>query len=516
MTHVRLIRFVLALFVALGTLSMALAGAPARAQTVEVEPNATCVSAQNLGAATLPISVTGSLDTPPDTPDVDYFRITATPGDLIAVEQLGETSGNGTLFDPFLGVFSSSCAYLGYDDDGAGGFGGGYRDARVEITVPADGVLVIAASSAWDWEFSGYGYFAGSYRLAVSKVTTALGIGGRIVNANTGAAIEGATVWLYPACDGDDCWRYTQGYTFSGADGSFRFEPGNFSLYDNILRTGGYKLVVDAGQSFLGYQGPPFQLLEGQDLDLGNVGIQPVPVVGSIRGRLVDGVTGDPLPGNVEPFGRAELQSCSPVYGCWTARYADVDAQGNFVFESNQGNPLRAGSYRILGRADQYEATTGPEFETVADQHYDVGDFQVKSFPVRMNLLQGCSTVPSTGGTCTYVVRVTNGNPGKLQGDVWSLVASQPWYWGGQSTEFQAGRKTVSLLPGVSTDVTFSFAVPATLADNTAICARVFTSHKTNPFDSIGRRDLFCMAKVGNTFQVMPDKQKRELLKKVK
>lgn len=512
MTHVRLIRFVLVLFIALG---MSLIGAPAQAQTVEVEPNTTCVSAQNLGAAALPVSVTGSLDTPPDTPDIDYYRITATPGDLIAIDERGETSGNGTLFDPFLGVFSSSCGLLGYDDDGGGAAGGGYRDARVEITVPADGVLVIAASGLGDWEFAGYGYYSGSYKLTVSKVTTALGIGGRIVNANTGAPVQSALVYLMTCSDNGECSQYA-GYTYSAVDGSFRFEPGNWSLYDDILRTGEYRLMVHSGMSFLPYEGTPFQLLEGQDLDLGNVGLQPVPVVGSIRGRLVDAISGDALSGTSVPFSRVELQACTPVYGCWTTRYADVDAQGNFVFESLSYAPLQPGTYRIQAIADQYQSTTGPEFEVAADQHYNVGDFQVKSFPVRINLLQGCSTVPSTGGTCTYVVRVTNGDPGRLQGETWSLVRSVPWYWGGQATEFQAGRKTVSLQSGQSTDLTYSFSVPASLADNTAICARAFTSHKSNPFESIGMRDLFCMAKVGNTFQVMPDKQKRELLKKTK
>jgi hypothetical protein len=244
------------------------------------------------------------------------------------------------------------------------------------------------------------------------------------------------------------------------------------------------------------------------------VGVQPIPVVGSISGRLVDAVTGAALSGTAVPFGRAELQTCSPLYGCWTVRYADADAQGNFRFESNLNYPLQPGSYRVTASADQYEATTGAEFEVVADQHYDVGDFGVKSFPVRINLIQACSSVPSTGGDCPYVVRISNGNPGKLQGDVWSLVRSYPYFWNGQSTEFQAGRKSVSLQAGASTDVAFTFSVPASLQDGTAICARAFTSPKKNPFETIGQRDLFCIAKVGQTFQQMPDKQKRELLKK--
>lgn len=503
MIQVRLFRFASASLLALG---IAFAGVPAQAQIAEIELNSTCLSAQDLSAAALPVTVTGSLDTPPTTPDVDYYRISATPGDLIQIEHRGAGSGSGTLFDPFLGVFSSACGYLGYDDDNGSNF-----DSRIEITVPADGVLVIAASSIWDWEFSGNGSYAGSYTLTVGKVTVAQGLGGRIVDANTGAALADAVVWLQ-RCDAGTC-QYA-GYDFADADGAFRFASGNFTLYDNRLRAGEYRLIVNAGQSYVQYEGTPFQLLDGQDLDLGNVGVQPIPVVGSIRGRLVDAVTGEALPGDVAPFGRAELQTCSPIYGCWTVRYANADAQGNFVFESNRNYPLQPGSYRVTAVADQYEATAGPEFEVAADQHYDLEDFAVKSFPVRLHLTQACSSVPSTGGDCPFVVRVTNGNPSKLSGEVWTLVQSFPSFWSGQSTEFQAGRKTVSLQPGTSTDVSFSFTVPASLQDGTAICSRVFTAHKTNPFETIGARDLFCIAKTGQTFRQLPDKEKRELLKK--
>lgn len=503
MKNVRLFHFVSAITLALG---IAFAGAPAQAQIAEIEPNSTCLSAQSLGSAAQQLTVTGSLTTPPATPDVDYYRITATPGDLIRIEQRGATSGSGTLYDPFLGVLSSTCVNLAFNDDGAG-----ILDSRVEVTVPADGILVIAATSVWDWELSGNGSYAGSYVLKIGRVTLAQGLGGRVVDANTGAAIPNATVWLQ-GCDNGECSQ-SAGYSFSGPDGAFRFEPGNFTLYDNMLRAGEYRLIVNAGQSYVQYEGTPFQLLAGQDLGLGDIGVQPVPVVGSIHGRLVDAVTGAALPGNAAPFGRAELQTCSPIYGCWTIRYADADAQGHFVFESNLNYPLSPGSYRVTAAADQYEATVGPEFEVAADQHYDVGDFAVKSYPVRINLTQACSSVPTTGGDCPFVVRVTNGNPSKLHGDVWSLVQSYPLYWNGSSTQFQAGRKTVSLLPGTSTDVSFTFTVPASLQDGTAICAKAFTSHKTNPFQSIGNRDLFCVAKVGTTFRQMPEKERRELLK---
>jgi hypothetical protein len=74
----------------------------------------------------------------------------------------------------------------------------------------------------------------------------------------------------------------------------------------------------------------------------------------------------------------------------------------------------------------------------------------------------------------------------------------------------------VNVAPGASVDLPFTFTVPASLDDGTAICARAFTSEKKNPFEAIGSQDLFCVAKVGQGFQVMPDEEKRELMKKIR
>jgi hypothetical protein len=74
----------------------------------------------------------------------------------------------------------------------------------------------------------------------------------------------------------------------------------------------------------------------------------------------------------------------------------------------------------------------------------------------------------------------------------------------------------VNLAPGASVDLPFTFTVPASLETSTAICTRAFTSEKKNPFETIGKRDLFCVYKTGEGFAVMPDAEKRELMKKVK
>jgi hypothetical protein len=150
MIQARLLRFASA---SLLTLGLAFAASPAGAQVAEAEPNSTCLSAQNLGSAALPLSVSGDLTTPPAAPDVDYYRIDATPGDRIVIRQRGTASNAGTLQDPYLGVFTSTCSLLEYADYDSGN----WLDAKVEMSVPADGVVVIAASSAYDWQFLGNG-----------------------------------------------------------------------------------------------------------------------------------------------------------------------------------------------------------------------------------------------------------------------------------------------------------------------------------------------------------------------
>ena len=113
------------------------------AQAVEVEPNDPCTEAQDIGPidVTGTFSVQGSLDTPPEDPDVDFFRFSATPGAQVVADHEGQTTGAGTLSDPFLGLFDSGCNLLASNDDTIG------LNARLSFDVPSDGVFILAASS---------------------------------------------------------------------------------------------------------------------------------------------------------------------------------------------------------------------------------------------------------------------------------------------------------------------------------------------------------------------------------
>ncbi len=129
---------------------------------MEAEPNNTCLTAQDLGSITLPFSVDGSLDTPPETPDVDFYKFTVSPGDLVIIDHKGSATGDGTLRDPLLGAFDSGCNQIGIDDNSGVG-----RNSRLAVTAPPDGMLILAASSFNDRDFSGDGGSADSYQLTL-------------------------------------------------------------------------------------------------------------------------------------------------------------------------------------------------------------------------------------------------------------------------------------------------------------------------------------------------------------
>lgn len=156
------------------SLAVVLGGfSPVWGQGTDTEPNNTCATAQVFGAVTLPFTVVGSLNTPPNPPDVDFFKFTAPPNSVMVVAYEGQSTGKGTLADPFLGLYNSQCQQIAVNDDG-----GVPLNSRLGFTVPADGVFILAASSCCD-DFTGTGGSAGSYQLTVSGAGV---ISGKIVD----------------------------------------------------------------------------------------------------------------------------------------------------------------------------------------------------------------------------------------------------------------------------------------------------------------------------------------------
>jgi hypothetical protein len=255
------------------SLLVALAASPrsAFAQGSEVESNNTCPTAQNFGAVTLPFTVEGALETPPETPDVDFFRFTGTPGTAVQVDLEGAQTGKGTLPDPFLGLFDSNCNLLAANDDAVG------LNSRLQFALPSDGVFILAATSCCDGGFTGDGGSSGSYQLTITPLLVAESVSGRIVDAVSGTPLRGdvfpfALVELR-RCQDNECFEVVNAQN-TNSEGRFRFSS-DFNGFP--LTVGRYQVVAFAEQFEQG-QTAPFDLGEGVDREIGDLLLTPLPI----------------------------------------------------------------------------------------------------------------------------------------------------------------------------------------------------------------------------------------------
>jgi len=496
-------------------LGISLTAAPGAAfaqepQGVDAEPNSVCTAPQDLGAPALPFIVQGSLDTPPGTPDVDYYRFTATPGSLLRLELDGLAAGAGTLRDPYLGQLENyygSCYVMSYSDDAVG------TSAGLDLTVPDSGEVLIAVTSYGDWEFQGTGGSAGTYRLTIREQEIAEALEGRVLNARTGAPVASAAVTLLRCnSSGTNCYDWA-GWTTTGADGTFRFQNGTYSVYSPFL-AGSYKLSVQAAGLQVANVGP-YALTDGQVLNVGDISLQALPAVGSISGRLVDQVTGRPLSGSGAPYAYVTLLYCGP-YGCFHRDSRPAQADGTFRFEGTESYPIAPGRYQIMAMADQYQETFGPTFEVADGDHLSVGDFPVKSQPARIELVTACA-IPADGGTCRMTMRVTNGAPTRLEGEAWGVVEAS---WIGspaQQTRFQVGSpRTLSLAPGGSVVLPLTFEVPGSVSNGSYICVNGFAAQRPHEFNTLGAQPLLCFTKGTDGFLQVPADKKHDAVRRAR
>lgn len=486
-------------------LALCLSFAPAaRAQEVEIEPNNPCSAAQVLTASSSPLTVDGSIDNP----DVDFYRVSAPPGTVLRVRLEGQSSGQGSLYDPLLGAYSEDCTtLLTYNDDY------GSLDSYFELPV-ASGTAILAATSYADFSFGGYGHYSGTYRLTIEQDPgPARSISGRAVDAETGSPLSGAYVALTRCYEGS-CWEFV-GWAYTDFQGAFLFENGAFNVY-TPLTPGDYQVRIERYNYEVAQVGP-FSVSGGQELDLGDIGLNPYPRVGSIRGRLVDAVTGAPLPGYPEPYAWVQLLYCDPDPFCYTVRYASPGSDGTFLFEGDFYYPLLPGTYKLVASADQYETVVSEPFQVANREHFDFGDLAMKSFPVRIYLDQACGPIPAAGGSCQFKMRVVNGSPGRFVGETWSIVQGGPIGTPAGYTTFQTGNpKGVSLAPGGSAVVPLSFFVPADVSNGAYICAEGFAALRPHSFNTLGRHFLLCLVKGAYGFSLVPEEHKRDAVRRMK
>jgi hypothetical protein len=369
----------------------------------EVEPNNMCPTAQNFGAIALPFTLDGSLDSTPESPDVDFFRFTGTPGSVVRVDLEGQATGKGTLGDPLLGFFDAGCNLMALNDDF------GTLNSRLVLTIPADGVFILAATSFPDFGFLGGG--VGTYQLSIT----------------------------------------------------------------------------------------------------------PFAAIGSISGRVVDAVTGAPLPGDTEPFAFVSLLRCEDV-GCVEVNAQPADTEGRFQFNGDfSGQPLEVGTYQVLAFANQYQQGQTDPFGVAEGADRDVGDVPLRPFPVQFSNIVPCENLPPEGGRCRYSVRVTNRLATRLDGEAWSLVQGFGIGSFTDFTNFQAKHlQPLRLKSQESGDVRFEFRVPSKVRDGASICTNAFVGQRPEAFfDTVGATSLFCISKGTTGFSVMPEKAAQQLFRQL-
>ncbi len=424
----------------------------------EQEPNDSCATAQRLGASSLPLTISGTLDgssaypypypyptatpyqpaaattatatpaparaaaagrratatttaTPTMTatptaapggeaPNLDFFQIVATPGSFVKIAMGGLSSGQGSLADPLLGAFDGNCGYLGAADSGGDGL-----DAALFAQVPASGELVIAATSCCDYSFSSGGPGAGSYTLTVSEQPTIGSISGRLIDAATQEPIvpeEGVYISLMlQQCAGSDAssctFVGTGSPSYPAPDGTFQFVQGSYQP----LTPGNYRVVAQAG----GYRDLAtaiFPVGANENYNLGNLAMRPPQVVSSISGSVVDASTNAPL-----GYVYVRLQRCN-VYGyCDPINQTSSAEDGSFSFSGDiWGSPLYDDTYTVVLDHFGYDSLTTGQFTPTGGGDYTLGALKLQKIPllgsISGRLVDAISGSPLTSDSVSY------------------------------------------------------------------------------------------------------------------
>jgi 5-hydroxyisourate hydrolase-like protein (transthyretin family) len=311
-------------------------------------------------------------------------------------------------------------------------------------------------------------------------------IRGRVVDAVTGNPLPGVSVFLW-RCDAGSCIEFVGS---QNAD-----EHGQFSI--NSLNNGtplpGGTYEVEIADIVHETRRIQVVIADSEIRDLGDVALTPLPLIGSISGRLVDAATRRPLPQLFTPV--VNLYRCTDGNCFQWVNSQAPDVQGAFRFETDfAGNPLIVGTYRVVATADQYQDARTDPFEVGEGMHRTIGNLRITSFPVRFSNIQPCADLPSSGGACEFSVRIWNGLATTLRGNAWSLVnANLPDSFAG-ITDFQANPKhELDLEKGRSKILRFRINVPAARGPSGAfVCTRVFAARGSSLFNTVGFRDLFC------------------------
>ena len=340
----------------------------------------------------------------------------------------------------------------------------------------------------------------GTVQFNLSEVSE---IRGRLVDAITGAPLSGdsppeATATLLRVC-GDGCLEFVRSVApFS--DGAFRMD----SFFGEEIPAGTY-MIEAAASGYQMRQFGPYEFM-GENLDVGDLALDPLPVIGSIRGRVLDQATGSPVPDVFAPV--VELYRCydGNCFEFVSSQQAGID--GRFLFETDgAGNHFTVGTYLIVTYADQYQFNQSQLLEVGEGEQQNAGTLRIRSYPVRFSDVVPCPDLPASGGECEYSVRIWNGLGGSLEGNAWSLAASILPDSLVDFTEFQTKVPvTLGLEKGKSKVVHFRFTIPAgSGSEGLGVCTRIFVGRGGNAsFNTVGFRELFCVLRNADGFAAAP------------
>ncbi len=481
---------------------------PGFGQTPEAEPNDLCTVAQFVGDLGAPLSVSGSLDSTESVSDIDFFRFSALAGEVVQVDMEGLFTGQGTLVDPYFGVFDSECNLIASFD-----YGGTGLNARGYFATPDDGLFTIGATFCCDTGFHGGGN--GTYRLTAQTVVIADSLRGRLVDAISGNPLPGTQ----PPFSYLELYRIGPNgpelFAWSNPDDNGEFVFDSSTLVTPLL-VGDYQITTYV----YGYEiqtTAPFSLGPGEALDLGDLPIHPIRVIGSITGRLVDVIDGRPIPGNGVGFTDVMLFRCSGPDECNFLGLTFPDGAGYFSFDPlNFYQFLEPGDFRIRVLAYQYETYSGGVFSVAENEHRDLGDIPLRGLPIQFVDQRPCANLPAVGGTCSFQVKLRNGSSIRVRGEVWARV---DYYNTGSplgSTTFQIGRvgssnpapQKINLNSGQEQWIDFQFDVPPLGGDFSVSCVRTLAGRNPQPlFDTIGEGMQFCFFKESDGFSFVSGKE---------
>lgn len=462
------------------------------AQASEVELNNTCSDAHDLGAVSSQFIVDGILSSG----DIDFFKFQEPPSTYIQVDLSG--AGAAPLGDPLLGFFDSNCKLLSYNDDNNS------ANSGLTIKVPANGIVILAATGYDDFGFNGSHVQSGAYQLTLVGSTAKTGsISGRVVDAKTNNPVP---TWSW--VDLLQCSKPDDTSSCYWVDGAGTNDDRIFSFTGKDVGT---YLVVAHADYYQDSQSGLFTVGEGEDHYVGDIALTPNPSIGSISGRVVDTVSGVGLSGQEYPFVYVYLNQCE-YWGCWGVSGTQTDSEGRFTFSSF--GQFAPGNYEVVVTAQDYQQAQKEVSGILDGENRDIGNIPLALNPIKFSEVRPCGSLPAEGGTCRYSARVTNQSGKQLSGAAWSIVSSSDLQSLAGDTTFQTATPVkLTLKPGASRVVSFQFYVPSTVRQGTNICADALFGQDSNQpyFNLQGRRNLLCIGKGVTSFSLLSKQESQTL-----